>query len=127
MIVHEGQAEDVTAIGWQLADDAALKLAFERLSAFGIEVLQGSADEAALRGVTRFWHFTGPKRLRTELFTDAGLTDSPLQMKASGFVTGASGLGHVAITTRQPEAMQAFWKRYSTRACPTKSRTRSTA
>ena len=72
MIVHEGQAEDVTAIGWQLADDAALKLAFERLSAFGIEVLQGSADEAALRGVTRFWHFTGPKRLRTELFTDAG-------------------------------------------------------
>ncbi|RQS60447.1 VOC family protein [Burkholderia sp. Bp8986] len=111
LIIHEGQAEDVTAIGWQLADDAALQLVLARLSALGIDVREGSANEAALRGVQRFWYFTGPKRLRTELFTDAVLSDSPLQMKASGFVTGASGLGHVAITTRRPEAMQAFWKK----------------
>ncbi|WP_420210643.1 VOC family protein [Burkholderia aenigmatica] len=110
LIIREGRAEDVAAIGWQLADDAALKLAFNRLAAFGVSVKEGSAEEAELRGVKRFWFFAGPKMLRTELFTDPVLTDLPLNMKASGFVTGASGMGHVAITTRQPEAMQAFWK-----------------
>jgi catechol 2,3-dioxygenase-like lactoylglutathione lyase family enzyme len=31
-------------------------------------------------------------------------------MLGSGFVTGAGGMGHVAITTRRPEAALAFWK-----------------
>ncbi|MGU7774825.1 VOC family protein [Burkholderia sp. MR1-5-21] len=111
LIVREGAAEDVTAIGWQLDDGAALQLALARLAAHGIRVQEGSPADAALRGVRRFWGFTGPKRLRTELFTDAIPADRPLQMKASGFITGASGMGHVAITTRQPEAMQRFWKK----------------
>lgn len=107
LIVREGAAEDVIAIGWQLDDEAALRLALARLATRGISVQEGSTEEAALRGVSRFWFFAGPKKLRTELFTDAVLCDLPLQMKASGFVTGA----HVAITTRQPGVMQAFWKK----------------
>ncbi|MBN3815759.1 extradiol ring-cleavage dioxygenase [Paraburkholderia sp. Se-20369] len=110
LIIREGAAEDVIAIGWELDDEAALRLAITRMSARGIDVHEGSAEEAALRGVERFWYFAGPKKLRTELFTDAVLSDMPLVMKASGFVTGASGMGHVAVTTRQPEVMQAFWK-----------------
>lgn len=110
LIVREGAPEDVTAIGWQLDDAAALQLAFARLATRGISVQEGSAEEAAMRGVRRFWFFAGPKKLRTELFTDAVLSDLPLRMKASGFVTGAAGMGHVAVTTREPEVMQAFWK-----------------
>ena len=111
LIVRGGPAEDVIAIGWQLDDEDSLRLAFRRLAVYGIKVQEGSDDEAALRGVRRFWYFAGPKKLRTELFVDAIQSDQPLEMKASGFVTGAAGMGHVAITTRQPEAMQAFWKR----------------
>ncbi len=110
LIVREGAAEDVIAIGWQLDDDAALNLALARLAARGIGVQEGSPDEATLRGVKRFWFFAGPKKLRTELFTNAVLSDLPLRMKASGFVTGSAGMGHVAVTTRQPEVMQAFFK-----------------
>ncbi|MBB5462429.1 VOC family protein [Paraburkholderia sp. Cpub6] len=110
LIIREGNAEDVIAIGWQLDDEAALELAIARLSARGIGVQEGSAEEAILRGVDRFWFFAGPKKLRTELFTHAVLSDLPLRMKASGFVTGDAGMGHVAVTTRQPEVMQAFWK-----------------
>jgi 2,3-dihydroxybiphenyl 1,2-dioxygenase len=110
LIVCDGNAEDVVAIGWQMSDLDALTLAVARLSRLGIEVEEGTAAEAALRGVQRLWYFVGPKALRTELFVDAVLSEEPLRMKANGFVTGTAGLGHVAITTRQPEAMQAFWK-----------------
>ncbi|MCC8402476.1 VOC family protein [Paraburkholderia sp. MMS20-SJTN17] len=110
LIVREGAAEDAIAIGWQLDDEAALELALARLAGRGICVRAGSAEAAALRGVERFWFFAGPKKLRTELFTNAVISDQPLRMKASGFVTGAAGMGHVAVTTRQPEVMQAFFK-----------------
>ncbi|KWF27845.1 VOC family protein [Burkholderia pseudomultivorans] len=110
LIIRHGAAEDVIAIGWQLDDAAALKLALARMSARGIQVEEGSKAEATLRGVDKFWFFAGPKKLRTELFTAPVLSDLPLHMKASGFVTGASGMGHVAVTTRQPEVMLRFWK-----------------
>ncbi|VVE04617.1 biphenyl 2,3-dioxygenase [Pandoraea horticolens] len=110
LIVREGPAEDVIAIGWQLSDAAALQLAIARLSARGIRVQEGNTAEAALRGVDRFWFFAGPKKLRTEIFTAPVISNLPLEMKASGFVTDAAGMGHVAVTTRHPEAMQAFWK-----------------
>ncbi|RQR45949.1 extradiol ring-cleavage dioxygenase [Burkholderia sp. Bp9140] len=110
LIIRDGAAEDVIAIGWQLDDEAALELAIARMSARGIRVAEGSRDEAVMRGVERFWYFAGPKKLRTELFTTAVFGEQPLQMKVTGFVTGASGMGHVAVTTRQPEVMQTFWK-----------------
>jgi len=39
------------------------------LRAAGIEVRDIKGAEAAERGVERLWAFTGPKRLRFELFT----------------------------------------------------------
>lgn len=35
---------------------------------------------------------------------------APLTMRASGFVTGVGGLGHFALTSREPVAMQRFWQ-----------------
>lgn len=110
IIVRPGPAEDVLALGWQLDDEAALRLALSRLRSAGVTVEAGQGDEARLRGVDRYWSFTGPKAMRIELFTQPVVTSVPLQMKASGFVTGASGMGHVAITSREPQAMQAFWQ-----------------
>lgn len=110
IIVRNGPAEDVAAIGWQVADAAALQMALARLERIGIEASEGTAHEAALRGVQGFWSFAGPKRQQYELFVQPVTTPAPLTMRASGFVTGESGLGHLAITTRRPEAMQAFWR-----------------
>lgn len=110
LIVREGPAEDVIALGWQLDNEDALQTALQRLRARGVVVEAGTAGEAALRGVAQFWGFTGPKRLQVELFIAPILTPLALSMRASGFVTGAGGMGHVAITTREPESMQAFWR-----------------
>lgn len=110
IVVREGSAEDVVAVGWQLRDDEALALLLGRLRASGIEVRAASAQEAAERGVERFWHFEGPKTLRFELFTNPLLGARPLRMLASGFVTGGMGLGHFAMTTREPEATLDFFR-----------------
>jgi catechol 2,3-dioxygenase-like lactoylglutathione lyase family enzyme len=52
----------------------------------------------------------GPKGLAVELFVDPRISAEPLDMLAGGFVTGAGGMGHVAMTTRRPEAARGFWR-----------------
>ena len=110
LIVNDGAAEDISAIGWQLHGEDALLLALKRLRAAHVEVHEIDGPAAAARGVERVWAFSGPKRLRFELFTRPLSTDRPLQMKASGFVTGDMGLGHFAMTTREPEATLRFFQ-----------------
>jgi 2,3-dihydroxybiphenyl 1,2-dioxygenase len=110
IIVRQGPAEDVIALGWQLDSDAALQLALGRLQALGIDVREGSRDAAAVRGVERFWAFEGPKRVCFELFTQPLYSEAALDMQISGCVTGAGGMGHFAISTREPEAMLRFFQ-----------------
>lgn len=109
IVVRDGPAEDVVAIGWQLHDEQALSTVLARLRANRVEVREVGGDEAAGRGAERLWVFDGPKRLRFELFTRPLLAGRP-QMKAGGFVTGALGMGHFAMTTREPEAALRFFR-----------------
>lgn len=111
LIVRYGDAEDVVALGWEVDDDETLGVALARLRAHGLAPRLHRGSEAVLRGVTEYWSCVGPKRQSIELFTVPTTTDQPLKMKASGFLTGDAGMGHVAITTRAPEAMQQFWER----------------
>jgi 2,3-dihydroxybiphenyl 1,2-dioxygenase len=111
IVVRDGAAEDVVAVGWQLHDEHALKLLLQRLRADHIEAREVGGADAAARGVERFYAFDGPKRLRFELFTQPLIAEQPLDMLASGFVTGDMGLGHFAMTTREPEAALRFFQR----------------
>ncbi len=110
LVVVEGVAEDIAALGYQLDDDATLQTVLRRLCEKSVAVQEGDAVGAALRGVERYWRVIGPKGLPIEVFTRPLLSEDPLDMLASGFCTGASGMGHVAITSRRPDAMQAFWQ-----------------
>ncbi|MBA5606056.1 VOC family protein [Duganella sp. FT3S] len=110
LIVTRGPAEDVQALGWQVDDEAALAEIERRLALCGIALHTGSEADAILRGVLRFVRFTGPKGQPIELFVHARTPPSAPRVRGGGFVTGASGMGHVAITTREPEAALAFWQ-----------------
>lgn len=110
VIVQRGVAEDVAAVGLQLREQATVDAVVARLEERGIEVRVGEADEASLRGVERFWRFIGPKRMPIELFVNASQDTEPLHMLSSGFVTGAGGFGHIAITSRLPAKMRRFWQ-----------------
>ena len=109
LIVRKAAGEDIL-LGWQLDDRAALETILARLAARKVAVEEIGGEEARLRGVERLWRFVGPKKQALELFVEPKLATSPVKTVGQGFVTGARGIGHVAITTRKPEAMIAFWQ-----------------
>ena len=66
-------------------------------------------EDAKLRGVERFLRFPGPNGLTQEIYTTARTSPLPLDIPGSGFVTGAGGLGHVALTTKKPHELRGYY------------------
>jgi 2,3-dihydroxybiphenyl 1,2-dioxygenase len=109
-LLQRGPGEDVTTLGWQLDDHATFDEVVSRVTRTRVPVTQGTAEEAALRGVERLARFPGPNGLAQEIFTRPTTSRTPLNMRVfSGFVTGESGLGHVALTTKKPHHMRGYY------------------
>ncbi|MBP3081994.1 VOC family protein [Mycolicibacterium fortuitum] len=109
-LLQRGPAEDVTALGWQLDDHVTFDDIVGRVVTHGVPVTEGSAEEAALRGVERLVRFPGPNGLAQEIFVRANTGDEPPQLAVrGGFVTGDCGIGHVAITTKKPQQMRGYY------------------
>ncbi|WP_280232752.1 VOC family protein [Nocardia cyriacigeorgica] len=109
-LVERGPQEDVTAIGWQVDDHESFDRIVSRVSDRGVPIVEGSAEDAARRGVERLWRFPGPKGIVQEIFTVPVTTPEPLRMLSSGWVTGEAGMGHVAITSREPESLRGYYE-----------------
>ncbi|WP_458320024.1 VOC family protein [Mycolicibacterium brisbanense] len=109
-LLQRGPAEDVTALGWHVDDHDTFDEILRRVTGRGVPVAPGTDEEAALRGVERLVRFPGPNGLVQEVFTRARTVAGPLQMAVGGgFVTGESGLGHVAVTTKKPHQMRGYY------------------
>ncbi|WP_330356668.1 VOC family protein [Streptomyces chartreusis] len=108
-LLRKGPAEDVVATGWHIDDHASLEQIEARVRAHGVPVVRGSAEEARMRGVERLLRFPGPKGITQEIYTSPVLSPQPLDMLASGWVTGDSGMGHVAITSTRPALMRGYF------------------
>ncbi|MCY1141626.1 VOC family protein [Actinoplanes sp. Pm04-4] len=108
-LLEHGPAEDVTSAGWHVDDHDTYEAILTRLRAKGVPVEDGTTEEAALRGVERLVRFPGPKGIAQELYTTALTAAAPLTMTTSGFVTGEAGMGHLAITSRRPEAIHGYY------------------
>jgi Dihydroxybiphenyl dioxygenase BphC D1 len=63
-LLQRGPAEDATALGWQLDDHRTFDEILTRITRHGVPVTEGTAEEAALRGVERLVRFPGPNGLR---------------------------------------------------------------
>jgi 2,3-dihydroxybiphenyl 1,2-dioxygenase len=108
-LLQRGPQEDVTAIGWHLDDHDTFDEIVNRVTGHGVPVVEGTADEAALRGVERLLRFPGPKGLAQEIFTRAKIDPTPLDMRTAGFVTGGGGMGHIAITSTKPAQLRGYY------------------
>lgn len=108
-LLRRGPAEDVVALGWHLDDHATFDEISRRVIDHGVPAVEGSDDDAKLRGVERFLRFPGPNGLTQEVYTTARTSPLPLDILGSGFVTGAGGLGHVAITTKNPHQLRGYF------------------
>jgi len=74
-----------------------------------VPAVEGSEEDAKLRGVERFLRFPGPNGLTQEIYTAVRTAPLPLDIPGSGFVTGAGGLGHVALTTKKPQYVRGYY------------------
>lgn len=108
-LIQRAPAEDMTAAGWEIDDHETFDIVLDRVTAAGLPLVEAPGDAAALRGVERLWRFPGPKGITTEIFTRARTTTQPLRMRNSAFVTGRSGMGHLALTTTRPEQVHTYW------------------
>jgi hypothetical protein len=107
-LVRRGSAEDVSALGWHIDDHRAFDEILARITRRGVPVIEGTTEEAGLRGVERLVRFPGPNGLTQEIFTRSSIDSSPLNMAArGGFVTGEAGIGHVAVTSTKPHQVRA--------------------
>jgi len=108
-VLQRGPAEDVVALGWHIDDHDSFEQIEARILAHGVPVTRATDNEAALRGVARLLRFPGPKGITQEIYAEPLTSAEPLRMLASGFVTGDSGMGHVAITSIKPAQLRGYF------------------
>lgn len=109
-LIRRGADEDVTALGWHVDDHDTFDRILARVADRGVPIREGTDEDCALRGVERLWRFPGPKGIATEIFTTPVSIGEPLRMLSSGWVTGEAGLGHVAMVSREPEAVHSYYR-----------------
>ncbi|WP_291809542.1 VOC family protein [Limnobacter sp.] len=112
LLVSKGKEEDIQTIGYQIANEHSLNRILARCEERNLKVEKHTGEEAQLRGVDEFHRLTGPKGLGIELYVNAQTCSQPLNMLNSGFVTGPAGMGHVAMTSRQPIKVQRFYQEF---------------
>ena len=100
-ILTHGPADDLAFAGWQTANAAAVEAFGQHLSDLDIAWAWASDDELALRAVQRMLHFKDPAGNRHEVYCGAALASDRFVSPrvASGFVTGAEGLGHIVYSS----------------------------
>lgn len=111
-LLQRGPAEDVTALGWRLDDHGSFDEIVARVSRCGVPVTEGTPEEAELRGVERLVWFPGPNGLRQEIYTAACMASTPLSAAVrGGFVSGDTGIGHVAVVSKKPQQVHGYYER----------------
>ncbi|QLL09913.1 VOC family protein [Mycobacterium vicinigordonae] len=108
-LLKRGPAEDVAALGWEVDDHNTFDEILARVRNHGVPVTDGTSEETAIRGVERMARFAGPNRLAQEIFTRPQGGDIPASIRGR-FVTGASGLGHVALTSKKPHQVHGYYE-----------------
>jgi 3,4-dihydroxy-9,10-secoandrosta-1,3,5(10)-triene-9,17-dione 4,5-dioxygenase len=97
-VVFPSDKDELSCVGWELADHPALQAAREHLQKAGVEFEEGTAEELAERRVQELVRFHDPFDNVFELFHGITYESRPVVTPyAATFVTGDQGMGHVVI------------------------------
>jgi 2,3-dihydroxybiphenyl 1,2-dioxygenase len=111
-VLTPGPADDLAALGWELASSDAVDEVAKRLTAAGHEVTPGTAEEAARRRVGGLARYLDPAGIPSELYYGPAVADKPFRSSVvrSGFVTGKQGLGHAVVSARSQDESKKFYR-----------------
>ena len=129
LIVREGPADDLAALGLECADEATLDALLVRLRECGLEVTDGHAQLRAARRVCRLHWLRDPAGNVVELVAGLAAAAEPFASAAvpGGYRAGELGIGHAALVSNDLPAMERFYvdtlgfgvsERLATRAGP---------
>lgn len=112
LLLREGKADDIAALGWNLQDTAELGRLEQRLNKQGVRVTAMSFAECSARGIEAGLRFADPMGLVNEAVIgqpkcDAGFSSRTMP---GGFVVGELGLGHAVLSCGRRQAeMERFY------------------
>jgi 2,3-dihydroxybiphenyl 1,2-dioxygenase len=112
ILLHEGPSDDLAYAGWEVRDEPSLRALGDRLEAAGVAVREGSAADAAERGVATLLRCADPNGNAVELFLGPRVATEPFHSSRllSGFVTGDQGLGHFVLVTKSLRETDRFYR-----------------
>lgn len=110
LIVQPGRRDDLAALGLECGTDAALESIVARLREAGLTIA-ADPELAVARRVRRLYAVTDPMGNRVEIHVGAERADAPFVSDEipSGFVTGALGMGHAVLVSRDLATMEDFY------------------
>ena len=111
--VEKGESDDLAFIGFEVAGPVELESLRTRLTEKGVAVSSGDKKLVAERGVLDLLTCKDPDGLTVEIFygptqrTEAPFTSS---VGLTAFVTGAQGLGHAVLSTKDISTARHFYQ-----------------
>ncbi len=98
LVVFPSDVDQLSCVGWEMADHAALRRAREHLTEAGVAFEEGTPEELADRRVQELVRFIDPSDNVFELFHGITYESHPvITPYGANFVTGDQGMGHVVI------------------------------
>jgi 2,3-dihydroxybiphenyl 1,2-dioxygenase len=111
--VHPDGKDDLAYVGWQVADEGALRELGYQLQAAGVTVTPGTPEEATARRVAGLLKFHDPNGISSEVYYGP-LIDArnPFQSPRAigGFEAGTQGLGHIVIAVDDFDTSLHFYR-----------------
>ena len=110
--ISEGPLDDMTFLGWEVDNVAAVNTLAEQLQARGHEVKWGTDKEHSDREVERFFKFKDPSGNPHEIFCGAAIATTPFVSPTlrGKFITGDQGMGHSVLMQRDIHEADEFFR-----------------
>ncbi len=101
ILVGEGPADDLVALGFEAADEAAFEATLARLAAAGFSADDGGPALAAERGADRVATVAAPWGSAVEVALGLARRPAaaPTPLVPGGFLTAGQGFGHAVVAT----------------------------
>ena len=111
-ILRQGAADDIDALGWEVADQHDFDAIVARAQKAGADPAAGDAALCHARQVERLVYFTGPDGVRNELVMGLGQAGTAFDstLMPGGFRTGAMGLGHAVLSSPDMQGAASFYR-----------------
>ena len=110
LVVVPGDVDELTCVGWEVADHRALQEVREHLQKAGVDFEDGTREELDERRVQELVRFSDPFDNVFEIFHGITYESRPIVTPyAARFVTGDQGMGHVVLpVTDDVEALRFY-------------------